>query len=154
MEGADAVTIFGEKIAVRAKVYTIGGFSAHGDQGDLLQWVGHFAQKSRPRIFLVHGEPRSIEGLAAGIRKQWNLDVHIPQWKEILSLEPPAGLAGTVPAYAPEDLRGNMLSLAAELEAEIARLKRHLSEENRPVSDDDVERLEYLRNEMKTLVPE
>lgn len=154
VEGADTVTIFGEKIAVRAKVYTIGGFSAHGDQGDLLTWLGHFAEKSRPRLFLVHGEPRSTEGLAAAIRKPWDLDVHIPQWKEVLKLDPPAGLASTVPAYAPRDLRENVLGLAGELEAQIALLKKRLSEKDRPVSEDDLERLESLRDEMKALVPE
>ncbi|HEU4616775.1 MAG TPA: MBL fold metallo-hydrolase, partial [Gammaproteobacteria bacterium] len=38
IDGADAVSIFGEEIAVRASVHTINGFSAHADQSELLAW--------------------------------------------------------------------------------------------------------------------
>ncbi|MDT8273716.1 MAG: MBL fold metallo-hydrolase RNA specificity domain-containing protein, partial [Desulfomonilia bacterium] len=47
------VKIFRENVTVRAKVFTIGGFSAHADQRDLLEWIGHF--ESKPHVFVVHG---------------------------------------------------------------------------------------------------
>ena len=54
IDGAKEVKIFGEPIRVRAQVWTINGFSAHADQAELAEWVGH---TGRPRaIFLVHGE--------------------------------------------------------------------------------------------------
>src|SRR5512136_1590287 len=55
VDGAKEVRLLGEMVAVKAKVFTIGGFSAHADQNDLLEWAGHF--ESAPKIFLVHGEP-------------------------------------------------------------------------------------------------
>ena len=58
VEGADKVRIMGEEIAVRAKVHTIGGFSAHADQDDLLAWVQ--ATKAA-KIWLVHGEVNVME---------------------------------------------------------------------------------------------
>jgi metallo-beta-lactamase family protein len=86
VDGAKMVTIFGEKIAVRAKVFTIGGLSSHADQADLLDWVGHLAGKSKPRVFIIHGEPESSEALASAIRDRFNLDVHVPRWREVLNL--------------------------------------------------------------------
>ncbi len=57
IDGAKKVRIFREEIEVRAKVYTIGGFSAHGDQKVLLDWHSH----TRPETtFLVHGEEKSM----------------------------------------------------------------------------------------------
>lgn len=56
--GAKTVKLFGEEFAVKAKIYTIGGFSAHAGQNELLDWyqaVGH-----HQRTFLVHGELKSM----------------------------------------------------------------------------------------------
>lgn len=51
--GADTVRIMGEEIAVRAQVHTIGGFSAHADQDDLLAFL---STAGKPHVWLVHGE--------------------------------------------------------------------------------------------------
>ena len=88
VDGAKTVTIFGEKVPVKAKVYTIGGFSAHADQADLLAWVGHFAKKSKPRCFVIHGETTASEALANAIRKNVRLDVYVPHLREVLTLAP------------------------------------------------------------------
>ena len=80
VEGAQEVTIFGEPIAVRARIYTINGFSAHADRTSLLNYV----KKARPKkLFIVHGEPRSQTALASTIKKVLpRTQVHIPQLKE------------------------------------------------------------------------
>jgi len=54
LAGAEQVRIMGEEIAVRASVHTIGGFSAHADKDDLLDWL---APTGKARMWLVHGEP-------------------------------------------------------------------------------------------------
>jgi metallo-beta-lactamase family protein len=86
VNGAKMVTIFGQKIAVKAKVFTIGGLSSHADQSDLLGWIGHFAGNSKPKVFVIHGEPSSSEGLAKAIKTRFGLDVHVPQYREVLTL--------------------------------------------------------------------
>ena len=63
IDGARRVRIFGESIPVRASVHTIGGFSAHADQAELLAW--HARTGAPERTFLVHGEPDSIAALGA-----------------------------------------------------------------------------------------
>lgn len=58
VDGASVVKIFGEEIQVRASIYTIGGFSAHADQAELLSWQ----QSARPKkTFLVHGEEDTMK---------------------------------------------------------------------------------------------
>ena len=59
VDGAKTVSIFGDEIAVNAKIYTIGGFSAHAGQGELLEW--HRAIKKPQITYLVHGEIEAME---------------------------------------------------------------------------------------------
>jgi metallo-beta-lactamase family protein len=62
IDGAKQVSIFGEDIPVRARIYTINGFSAHADQAELLAWQ---KQTSAKRTFLVHGEVDTMKQFAA-----------------------------------------------------------------------------------------
>ena len=63
VEGEKKVTIFGETVAVKAKIHTLGGFSAHAGQSDLLSWFGVLAP-SRPRVYLTHGDDAPRAALA------------------------------------------------------------------------------------------
>lgn len=69
IDGARTLKVFGEEIRVRARIFTIGGFSAHADQGELFEW---HRRTGRPETtFLVHGEPeamRQFAGKLAGSR--------------------------------------------------------------------------------------
>jgi metallo-beta-lactamase family protein len=77
VDGATHVKIFGEKIAVKATVRTLGGFSAHAGQTDLLGWVDTIAP-SRPLMVLTHGEDPQRQALARCIRKQYRLRTLLP----------------------------------------------------------------------------
>jgi len=73
IDGADSVRILGQDIAVNARVHSIGGFSAHAGQRELLQWARGF--RSNPRFYLMHGEDEALDALrqaleAAGIQAQ------------------------------------------------------------------------------------
>ena len=60
LEGAKKIKLFGEEVAVNAKVYNFPGLSGHADAKGLLQWVEGF--KKRPKnIILVHGSKNSLE---------------------------------------------------------------------------------------------
>lgn len=77
VDGAKKVRIFGEEIAVNARIYAIGGLSAHADRDELLDWLSKF--KKRPlRVFIIHGEEETAMGFAATIQKQLNLDAYVP----------------------------------------------------------------------------
>ena len=62
IDGAKEVNIFGKTIPVRARIYTINGFSAHADQAELLSWQ---KQTGAKRTFLVHGEEETMQQFAA-----------------------------------------------------------------------------------------
>jgi metallo-beta-lactamase family protein len=85
VNGEKLVSIFGEKIAVKAQVHTLGGFSAHAGQTDLLAWFSAIAP-SRPRVALTHGEngPRGI--LARLIQERFKLKPQLPELNETIEL--------------------------------------------------------------------
>ena len=61
VDGREEVRIHGTRIKVAARVHTLGGFSAHGEQRDLLRWYDGIG--GRPPVWLVHGERSASEGL-------------------------------------------------------------------------------------------
>jgi metallo-beta-lactamase family protein len=72
-ERVSRVKIFGEEYKRKAKVVTIGGFSAHGGQPFLVEY-GLASRRSLKQVFLVHGEERGAEPLMGklsegGVRK-------------------------------------------------------------------------------------
>jgi metallo-beta-lactamase family protein len=85
VDGVSPVKIFGEPIAVRAKVHTLNGFSAHAGQSGLLKWFGCLAA-SRPKVFLNHGEDRPREALAAKLRELHRCEVILPALGESVEI--------------------------------------------------------------------
>jgi metallo-beta-lactamase family protein len=85
VEGAKSVSIFGEEIAVRARVHSLGGFSAHAGQTDLMNWFAPLA-RSKPRVFLTHGEAKGREPLARLIRERHGLTAAEPVLGETVDL--------------------------------------------------------------------
>lgn len=77
------VKIFGETIAVNAKVSGLGGFSAHGGQTDLLRWLAPMAI-SKPKIILTHGESQPMQELAYQIKKRYGVTVQMPKMFETI----------------------------------------------------------------------
>ena len=66
VDGAKQVSIYGEDIRVNASIHTIGGFSAHADQAELLAW---HQQTGNPKTtFLIHGEEKSMHTFAKKLK--------------------------------------------------------------------------------------
>ncbi|MDZ4158389.1 MAG: MBL fold metallo-hydrolase, partial [Anaerolineaceae bacterium] len=79
------VRIFGEEFPRRAEVVTIGGFSAHADQGMLLKYAAA-SRRSLKAIMLVHGEPRAAGALCEQLREQLDAHIHYPEPKESIEI--------------------------------------------------------------------
>jgi metallo-beta-lactamase family protein len=155
VDGAKEVKIFKENVAVKAKVFTIGGFSAHADQNDLIAWARNF--ESKPQVFLVHGEPKASETLAELLGERLGLVTHIPRWKERLILKPKE-LTSEKPSEEalPADTKTELLNNIVDLEKEIKALRKRIqsvtSEEG--FSEDEVDRLKYVQEELRTILAE
>jgi metallo-beta-lactamase family protein len=94
VDGEPEVRIFGETIPVAAQIHTVGGFSAHGDQADLLRWYGCFA--GRPAVCLVHGEPEPARVLQRSLRSL-GASAWVPQPGtrfDLATLRPTAAIPG------------------------------------------------------------
>ncbi|SEG03872.1 MBL fold metallo-hydrolase RNA specificity domain-containing protein [Nitrosomonas ureae] len=85
VDGARQVNIFGQEVRVRATIYTIGGLSAHADQADLLNWLGHF-QKMPEKIYVVHGELSNSAALVDAIQQKLNWTASIPEYLSEVTL--------------------------------------------------------------------
>jgi metallo-beta-lactamase family protein len=81
VDGAKTVRLFGEEIAVKAHIHTLGGFSAHADQKGLLEWLSHF-NNPQLEVFVNHGEEKISIELGQIIRQKFHLKTVIPQWLE------------------------------------------------------------------------
>ncbi|MGE4422702.1 MAG: MBL fold metallo-hydrolase RNA specificity domain-containing protein [Pseudodesulfovibrio sp.] len=87
VNGADKITIFGEEVLVKAKVFTINGFSGHAGRDELLNWLG--TMQGKPiKIMLVHGEAEVQNEFAKLITEKFGFEVHIPEYMEVLDLMP------------------------------------------------------------------
>lgn len=83
VDGAKKVKVAGEEIAVRAQIHTMGGFSAHAGQAQLIEWLNNF-QNKETRVLLVHGEDDAKAVLQNELSKQgWQPT--IPKLNEVVS---------------------------------------------------------------------
>ena len=58
VDGSKVLRIGGDEVSVNATIHTLGGFSAHAGQSQLLDWVNNF-RKPHPKLYLVHGETQA-----------------------------------------------------------------------------------------------
>ena len=147
VDGDRRVKILRENIAVKAKVFTIGGFSAHADQSDLLAWVQNF-RTSRPKVFIVHGETKASETLSNLIHERIGLASRIPKWKETLTMVP----REKIPFEAPPIKTYQIMQTAiSDMEKEIASLKTRF-EKKTDISEADLQKIRSLQEQIKGIV--
>jgi metallo-beta-lactamase family protein len=84
-DGKTEIKLLGEIVAVRAKVRTIDGFSAHADQGEILRWLRGFRRPPQ-KTFVVHGENEGSRVLAALIESKLKWEVEIPRHGQKVAL--------------------------------------------------------------------
>ena len=86
VDGARLVHVFGAPVPVRARIYTVGGLSAHADQAELLHWLRGFHTPPR-HTFVMHGEAEASAALARRIHEDlgWS-GVTVPRAGTCVSL--------------------------------------------------------------------
>ena len=95
LEGARQVKLFGEEIAVNARIVNFKGLSSHADRDHLLAWAKHYAPKPR-HIFVVHGEASVTEIFAQKLRDA-GLSAHAAEYEEVYDLAADRMLSAGVP---------------------------------------------------------
>lgn len=85
VNGVNFVSIFGNDVKVKARIHTLGGFSAHAGQGGLITWAAAY-QELKPRMFLVHGEDAPRRILRTRLKSRLDLDAAMPNYAQEVEL--------------------------------------------------------------------
>ena len=90
LEGAGRVRISGQDVMVRAQIRRIDCYSAHADQGELLDWIAARAPVAGT-LFLDHGEEAAAEALRRLAQARLpDTKVAVPEIGELYALPPGA----------------------------------------------------------------
>ncbi len=85
-EGIKTVNIFKEEIPVRAKIVTIGGYSAHKDMNALLEFVSTM-QDTVKKVFVVHAEPGAALFFSQRVRDYLAVDTFVPKEGDVVEID-------------------------------------------------------------------
>ena len=142
VNGAKTVKIFGDEIAVNARIEYIEGYSGHADQEGLMRFVNSFNKKPK-HIFLVHGEEESQDVLKEKIEKETNLPVTIASFGETYDLEDIVNLTHTIERKIPVTLKTEVMSRLDRLKEEMKDMEFAVREdmENQNLRDEDIFRI-------------
>jgi metallo-beta-lactamase family protein len=143
VDGGKSISLFGDEVAVKAKIFTIGGFSGHAGQSQLLDWIGAAARPDL-RIVLVHGEAKAQDILAGLIQKKFQLTPIMPDYLGELEITP--GTTRVAPAArAAARPQVDWEYITSETEAKWALIKAKLDEVHTRPWAEQTELREHMR---------
>ena len=134
VNGAKKVTIFGEEIAVNARIEYIEGYSGHADQEWLMNFVYSFYNKPK-HIFLVHGEEESQEVLRNKILENTGIGVTIPEYGETYQLDDELRIVNRIKIKKTLTLKNEVLERLEKLKDELADMEVMVKED---MTDDEL----------------
>ena len=144
VNGAKKVKIFGEEIAVNARIEYLEGYSGHADQDGLMNFIYSFRKKPK-QIFLVHGEEESQEVLEQKIQEEIGLPVTIPDYGETyeINAEEDVKLTHKMNRKLPVNTRIEVLNRLEKLKNELLDMETAVKEDmnNKNLKDEDVFRI-------------
>ena len=150
VDGEKKVKIFGEEIAVNARVEYIEGYSGHADQEWLMNFVYSFTNPPK-HIFLVHGEPEGQLVLKQKLEENTSIPITIPSFGETYELEETIEMVGKASDTARERyLRLEVLERMNTLKEELEDMSNIVKEEYLDNYTDDAEILK-LKDKLKEL---
>ena len=157
VEGAEKVKIFGEEIAINARVEYIEGYSGHADQTWLLNFIWSFTNPPK-HVFLVHGEYEGQEELKRKIEDTSECKVTIPDFGESYELgnDGPTLLEETeeIEAYKKEFKRLDIIDRIEELKESIADMEDVVMKKNIETDDSELMKLEDRVKEIQKQIQE
>ena len=149
VNGAKKVKIFGEEVAVNARIEYIEGYSGHADQEWLMNFVYSFNNKKPKHIFLVHGEEESQNTLKQKIEEEAKIPVTIPNYGDTYELQEMPELVGKM-KIKPRTIKHEILEKLKTLQSEIDDMKQAVKDDlnNKELQDEDMFR---IKEKIKTL---
>ncbi len=76
VDGADRIKLYRDNYVVKARIETLGGFSAHAGQKTLVDWVTRIG--GNPDVVLIHGEPGALAALARKLDQDHGIKAQVP----------------------------------------------------------------------------
>ena len=133
--GEKKVKIFGEEVAVNARIEYIEGYSGHADQEGLLNFVYSFITKPK-HIFLVHGEPEGQKILKQKLMETTEIPVTIPDYGEDYKLDDKISVESKVNMYDKHrylrlEVIDRLSTLKEELEDMSSMIKEDIFDEDK-----------------------
>ena len=152
VEGAEKVKIFGEEIAVNARVEYIEGYSGHADQTWLLNFIYSFTNPPK-HVFLVHGEEEGQIVLKRKIEETSECKVTIPEFGDSYELK------GDIPElleesreiemFKKEFKRLDLIERIEELKEHITDIENVVMKKNIETNDEELKSLEDRVKELQ-----
>nr|WP_325196034.1 MBL fold metallo-hydrolase [uncultured Oscillibacter sp.] len=139
LEGTKSVKLFGEEIAVHAKIVNFQGLSSHADRDHLLSWISDFREPKPQHVFVVHGD-REVAPFFAQTIQGMGFTAHAPQYTEVYDLIADKVLAaGYLPERKAKTAAGGKTSSAYERlvavgEMLMASIKRSKGRDNKSLA--------------------
>ena len=134
VNGARTVKIFGEEIAVNARIEYIEGYSGHADQELLMNCIYSYIKKPK-HIFLVHGEPESQDVLADKIEEETNIGVTIPEFGETYELNDEIVMTHKIERRVNKTIKSEILQRLGKLKDELKDMEIYV---NQDLQDDNL----------------
>ena len=150
VDGEKRVKIFGEEIAVNARIEYIEGYSGHADQEWLMNFVYSFITKPK-HIFLVHGEPTGQEILKSKIVDEIGLPVTIPEHGQTYTLDENLTMEQTVAPITPQmNVRRDVIDKIRLLKNELNDMETIVKEDYLAKKDNE-EEISLLKLRLKEI---
>ena len=134
VNGAKTVKIFGEEIAVNARIEYIEGYSGHADQELLMNCIYSYIKKPK-HIFLVHGEPESQDVLADKIEEETKIGVTIPEFGETYELSDEIVMTHKIERRVNKTIKSEILQRLGKLKEELKDMEIYV---NQDLQDDNL----------------
>jgi metallo-beta-lactamase family protein len=156
IEGAKSVKIFREEVLVKAKIHTIGGFSGHADQSELLNWLGPQVHENLTTV-LVHGEEKaSLDFQKKLIDTFPQLTTQVPHWLDFIDLARRATVERPkaekkMPPLSYERFEGERQK-ALNLVGRMELICERLTDSVKPLDNEQATRLERLLNQVEEII--
>ena len=142
VNGAKTVKIFGEEIAVNARIEYIEGYSGHADQEGLMNFIYSFITKPK-HIFLVHGEEEAQDILKEKVEQETGIPVTIPEFGETYEISDQIEMTHKIERKISKTIKTEIIERLEKLKDEIKDMDQYVRQDvnNENLRDEDIFRI-------------